>query len=157
MTTLEIDFLTKVPDLEQINRLQSEMVKMPQVDLKTDHYFSDGMYCRKVFRPAGTVIVGKVHKKDHFFMCVSGEIIAWTENGMKTLKAGDIIASKSGTKRVTLAVKDSIGVTVHATEKTDLDEIEAELIEPDELALFDSSNNLKQLAQEKEALEGVKL
>jgi len=76
---------------------------------------------------------------------------------MKTLKAGDIIASKSGTKRVTLAVKDSIGVTVHATEKTDLDEIEAELIEPDELALFDSSNNLKQLAQEKEALEGVKL
>jgi mannose-6-phosphate isomerase-like protein (cupin superfamily) len=157
MKTLEIDFFTKVPDLEQINRLQNEMVKMPQVDLKTDHYFSDGMYCRKVFRPAGTVIVGKVHKKDHFFMCVSGEIIAWTENGMKTLKAGDIIASKSGTKRVTLAVKDSIGVTVHATEKTDLDEIEAELIEPDELALFDSSNNLKQLAQEKEALEGVKL
>lgn len=156
MNTLEIDFLTKVPNKEQINRLQGEMVKMPQVELKTDHYFSDGMYCRKVFRPAGTVIVGKVHKKDHFFMCVSGEIIAWTENGMKTLKSGDIIASKSGTKRVTLAVKDSIGVTVHATEKTDLDEIEAELIEPDELALFDSSNNLKQLAQEK-ALEGVKL
>lgn len=157
MTTLELDFLTKVPSKEQIDRLQGEMVKMPQVDLKTEHYFSDGMYCRKVFRPAGTIIVGKVHKKDHFFMCVSGEIIAWTENGMKTLKSGDIIASKSGTKRVTLAVKDSIGVTVHATEKTDLDEIEAELIEPDELALFDSSNNLKQLAQAKEALEGVKL
>jgi len=154
--SLELGFLSKVPSRTQIDRLQSEMAKMPQAELETEHYFSDGMYCRKVFRPAGTVIVGKVHKKDHFFMCVSGEIIAWTENGMKTLKAGDIIASKSGTKRVTLAVKDSIGVTVHATDKTDLDEIEAELIEPDELALFDSSNNLKQLAQEK-ALEGVQI
>jgi len=131
-----------VPSREQIDRLQKEMVEMPQIELKTDHYFSDGMYCRKVFRPAGTIIVGKIHKKDHFFMCVSGQIIAWSENGMKTLNPGDIIESKSGTKRVTLATMDSIGITVHKTDKTDLDEIEAELIEPEAISLFDSSNKL---------------
>lgn len=151
------DILEKIiPSKEQIEKLQAEMVKMPQAELKTEHYFSEGMYCRKLIRPSGTLIVGKVHKKAHFFLCAKGEIIAWTESGMKTLKAGDIIESQPGTKRVTYAISDAIGITVHKTDKTDLDEIEAELIEPDETALFDSSNKLKQFVIEaqKMALKG---
>ena len=143
---------TLVPTIEQIEKLQSEMVKMPQAELETEHYFSGGMYCRKVFRSAGTLIVGKVHKKAHFFMCAKGEIIAWSENGMKKLCAGDIIESKPGTKRVTLALSDAIGITFHKTDKTDLDEIEAELIEPEEAALFDSSNKLKKIVIESQKL-----
>jgi quercetin dioxygenase-like cupin family protein len=138
-----------IPTREQIEKLQAEMAVMPQAELVTDHYFSGGMYCRRVFRPAGTLIVGKVHKKDHLFLCAMGEIIAWTESGMKRLKAGDVVESKAGTKRVTLAVSDAIGITFHRTDETDLDEIEKELIEPDDLALFDSSNKIKV-----EALEG---
>jgi hypothetical protein len=148
---------TIVPNASQISRLQEEMLKMPQVeDMVTDHFFADGMYSRRVFRKAGTLIVGKVHKKDHFFICTKGEIIAWTEKGMKKLSAGDIIECKQGTKRVTLATMDSIGTTIHRTNKTNLDEMEAELIEPDETALFDSSNKLKSIVIEcqKMALEG---
>ena len=148
------DLANLIPSREQIDRLQAEMVKMPQADLQTEHYFSEsGMYCRKVFRLAGTLIVGKVHKHHHLFLCAMGEIIAWTENGMKRLQAGDVVESKPGTKRVTLAVTDAIGVTVHRTDKTDLDEIEAELVEPDNTALFDSSNLLK-IAGEMKALQG---
>lgn len=154
---MELDIIDEVPTREQIDRLQAEMVKHPQAELQTEHYFSQGMYCRKVFRQAGTLIVGKVHKEPHFFMCVKGEIIAWTETGMRKLEAGDVVESKPGTKRVTLAVTDAIGVTVHRTDKTDLDEIEAELIEPDDTALFDSSNKLKQIVSEMNALEGEKL
>ena len=128
---------------KQIERLQSQMLAMPQAELMTEHSFSPGMYLRKVFRPAGTLIVGKVHKEPHFFLCVKGEIIAWTEGGMKHLYAGDVLESKPGTKRVTLAVTDAIGITIHRTDKTNLDEIETELIEPDTAALFDSSNKLK--------------
>jgi hypothetical protein len=62
---------------------------------------------------------------------------------MKTLRAGDVIESKPGTKRVTLAVTDAIGITVHKTDKTDLDEIEAELIEPELVSLFDANNKIK--------------
>jgi quercetin dioxygenase-like cupin family protein len=128
---------------EQVDRLQAEMATMPQAELVTEHHFSVGMYMRKVFRPAGTLIVGKVHKEPHFFLCAKGEIIAWTENGMKRLQAGDVVESKPGTKRVTLAVTDAIGITIHRTDKTDLDEIEAELIEPDTTALFDANNDIK--------------
>ena len=148
------DLANLIPSREQIERLQAEMVQMPQADLQTEHYFSEsGMYCRKVFRPAGTLIVGKVHKQHHLFLCAMGEIIAWTENGMKRLQAGDVVESKPGTKRVTLAVTDAIGVTVHRTDKTNLNEIEAELVEPDNTALFDSSNLLK-IAGEMKALQG---
>lgn len=154
---MELEIFDEAPTRAQIDRLQAEMVKHPQAELQTEHYFSQGMYCRKVFRQAGTLIVGKVHKEPHFFMCVKGEIIAWTETGMRKLEAGDVVESKPGTKRVTLAVTDAIGVTVHRTDKTDLDEIEAELIEPDNTALFDSSNKLKQIVSEMNALEGEKL
>ena len=135
--------LSITPSLEQINRLQAEMVKMPQIELPTEHYFAGGMYCRKVFRPAGTTIVGKVHKKAHLFLCAKGQILAWSETGMRTLNAGDVVESQPGTKRVTYAVEDSIGVTFHVTDKTDLDDIESELVEFDEAALFDATNKLK--------------
>ena len=133
---------------EQVERLQEQMAVMPQAELVTEHQFSLGMYMRKLYRPAGTLIVGKVHKKPHFFLCAKGEIIAWTENGMKRLQAGDVVESKAGTKRVTLAVTDAIGITIHRTDKTDLDEIEAELIEPDTTALFDAKNDIKKLTGE---------
>lgn len=133
---------------EQVERLQAQMVTMPQAELVTEHQFSPGMYMRRLFRPAGTLIVGKVHKEPHFFLCAKGEIIAWTESGMKRLQAGDVIESKPGTKRVTLAVTDAIGITIHRTDKTDLDEIEAELIEPDITALFDARNDIKKLKGE---------
>ena len=125
---------------------------MPQAELVTEHQFSPGMYMRKLFRPAGTLIVGKVHKEPHFFLCAKGEIIAWTESGMKRLQAGDVIESKPGTKRVTLAVTDAIGITIHRTDKTNLDEIEAELIEPDPSTLFDARNKLKITVDENRGL-----
>jgi hypothetical protein len=145
------DLLEKhVPSREQIEELQRAMSDMPQAVLATENYFSGGMYCRKVFRSAGTLIVGKVHKQDHLFICAAGEIIAWTEAGMRRLQAGDVVESRAGTKRVTLAVTDAIGITCHKTDHTDLDLIEAELVEPDHAALFDANNNPKPVLLSKE-------
>lgn len=134
---------------EQILALQRAMSAMPQArGLKTDHYFAGGMYCRRLWRPAGTWIVGKVHKEPHFFLCAFGEILAWSEKGPRRLMPGDVIESQPGTKRVTFAMTDAIGITIHKTELTDLDAIEAELIEPDDAALFDAGNNLKSMLLE---------
>ena len=154
---MDLDIISETPTREQIDRLQSKMATMPQAELQTEHFFSPGMYCRRVFRPAGTLIVGKIHKEPHFFLCAMGEIIAWTETGMRRLQAGDVVESQPGTKRVTLAVTDAIGITIHKTDKTDLEEIETELIEPDDSALFDSSNKLKQIVGDMKALQGEKL
>lgn len=134
-------FASEMTPRQKVERLQASMAQMPQVtDLDTEHYFVPGMYCRRLFRKAGTVIVGKVHLAPHFFMCASGEIAVMDGETVKTMRAGDVIECKPGTKRATLAITDAVGITIHKTDKIDLDEIESELIEPDHTALFDSSN-----------------
>lgn len=133
------------PMRARVEALQAEMVKLPQFELKTDHYQIDGVYARVVARPAGVLIVGKVHKKEHLYIVTKGSIRVTTDDGVKDFHAGEVVVSKPGTKRAVLALEDSICMTVHRTDKTDLDEIESELVEPDPLAMFDAWNKPKEL------------
>jgi hypothetical protein len=128
---------------EALERLQRVMAQMPQVELPTKHHFAQGLYCRELFRPAGTTIVGKVHKKEHLYIVLSGIVTVIGNGTRETLEAPAILVSAPGTKRAVFAHTDAICCTVHATELKDLEAIEAELIEPDETALFDAHNQLK--------------
>lgn len=126
--------------------LQNVMREMPQVECQTDHYFADGMYCRVVHRDAGTLIVGKVHKREHFYMVVKGAVAVIQDGAeRKVYHAPSVIVSKPGTKRAVYALENSTCLTVHRTDKTELDEIEAEIVEPDDTALFGPDNKLKAL------------
>ena len=89
------------PTREKIEILQSLMSVMPQVDLSnhTKHHFADGMYCRELFRPAGTTIVGKVHKREHFYIVLFGAVTVVGDGFRETITAPRIIVSKPGTKR----------------------------------------------------------
>jgi quercetin dioxygenase-like cupin family protein len=130
---------------EKVWALQREMLKIPQLELQTNHYFADGMYAREVIRPAGCLIVGKVHKKEHFYIVTKGRIAVTTDEGVREISAPAVIVSKPGTKRAVLALEDSVCMTVHRTDNTDIDVIEAELVEADDIALFDAHNRLKEL------------
>lgn len=126
--------------------LQRAMLDLPQCALDTTHYFADGMYCRVVARAAGVLIVGKVHRREHFYMVVKGAVAVIQDGAERRVyEAPSIIVSRPGTKRAVIALEDSVCLTVHRTDLTDLAEIEAELIEPDETALFDSGNRVKSL------------
>ena len=130
----------------KVIRLEDAMREMPQAQLVTEHYFADGMYCRLVARPAGCLIVGKVHRKEHFYIVAKGRVEVVMEDGPKVLEAGTVLVSKPGTKRAVLALEDSICMTVHRTNKKNLDKIERELIEEDAGALFDARNELRRIA-----------
>lgn len=131
------------PSEQDIWELQRALSKLPQIEPVSTHAFADGMYCRSVFRVAGTLVVGKVHKKEHFFVLVSGEMSVWSaDQGVKRVVAPYVWVTKPGTKRVTYAHTDSTAMTVHRTDLTDLDAIEKELLEDDPSAMFDSGNKL---------------
>jgi len=125
--------------------LEAQMREMPQVELQTSHWFADGMYCRVLERPAGTLIVGKVHKREHFYIVAKGRVQVVMDDGVQVLAAGTVLVSKPGTKRAVLALEDSICMTVHRTNKKNLTKIEKELIEDDPLALFDARNEQRKL------------
>ncbi len=128
---------------EDIERLQAAISRMPQVELPTQHYWADGLYCRVLPRVAGTLIVGKVHKREHLYIVCSGTVRVVGNGAPQTLTGPAVIVSSPGTKRAVLALTDATCLTVHRTDLKDLDAIERELLEEDPLALFDSRNELK--------------
>jgi hypothetical protein len=89
------------------------------------HSFIDGVYVRTIFIPAGTVIVGKIHKHSHANILSKGEVIVFTEEGdMEHLKGPITMVSPAGCKRAVRALTDTTWTTIHRTDETDLDKIE---------------------------------
>ena len=93
--------------------------------------FADGCYIREVFNPAKELIITKIHKKQHPFFLLSGEMSILTEDGIKHLKAPYHGITEPGTKRVIYTHTDCLFVTVHATDKKNTKEIEEEVIAKD--------------------------
>lgn len=84
--------------------------------------------------PAGTLLVGKRHRHRHALI-VTGHVTVRTERGMVELKGTHVIDSLPGMKRAIYAHADSVLITTHLTNETDLDKIEAFVIMPDDAAL----------------------
>jgi hypothetical protein len=115
------------------------------MELPTYHFFADGMYGRMLPRVKGILIVGKIHKREHFYIVMNGCVRVTTDEGVRDVRGPAVLVSSPGTKRAVLALEDSVCMTVHRTDKTDLDEIEEELIEPEPMSAFDSGNKLKEI------------
>lgn len=131
--------------MSAVLKLQATMATLPQVELETKHYFSDGMYARVLVMPKGCVVVGKKHLKGHFFIVSKGRVsLAGTEEA-RIMEAGAVHISTPGEKRAIVAMEDSIIMTVHKTKKRNIDAIERQLIANDTLALFDAGNKLRAL------------
>lgn len=89
------------------------------------HKFAEGVYVREISIPKGYVLTGKIHKHSHPNFLMKGEVIVVTESGgQEHLKAPLSIISQPGTKRAILALEDTVWITVHATNETDLEKIE---------------------------------
>ena len=133
-----------------VERLQGELAKLPQVEPETAHYFAKGMYLRTVFSPAGTCIVGKVHKTEHFYAVLSGVVHVTTDAGVIELNATrdglQILTCPAGTKRAVLVIEDAWRMNVHLNpgDVTDLDELESALVEDDPSSMFLPGNKVKQ-------------
>lgn len=69
----------------QVETLQIAMSQFPQYEPETTHLFHGGMYCRQVFRHADVTIVGKVHKKEHFYVVVFGTVMVTTDSGVEEI------------------------------------------------------------------------
>jgi hypothetical protein len=93
-----------------------------------EHTFVDGAYVRQISMPKGMLISSKIHKKTHPYFILSGDVSVVTEQGLVRMKAPFYGITKAGTKRILYTHEDTVWVTVHVTEETDLDKIEEEVI-----------------------------
>lgn len=138
------------PSRDQIEHLEQIILSGPQVDLQTTHALSGGVYARTIIIPAGTVLTGAVHKKDHINV-VQGDITVSTDDGMVRLTGHHIIPTKAGAKRVGYAHQDTVWTTICHTNLEDIEAIEDELVE-DSDRLQTRQNKIA--ASETQKLEG---
>jgi len=106
------------------------MLDQPQVEIEPTHYFADGIYAREIVIPAGTLLTGKIHRTRHLNIVSKGKIAVVTEDGQKIIEAPCTFVAEAGTKRVGFALEDTVWTTIHASQETDLEKLETELIAP---------------------------
>lgn len=115
---------------QRMDLLEREMVKFPWVVMPVTHRFTPGLYIREIFMPAGTILTSKIHKTEHPFVISAGVLEVLTENdGWVLMKAPLTGITKPGTRRVLRIIEDTIWTTFHPTNETDVEKIEAAIIE----------------------------
>jgi hypothetical protein len=134
----KIDMRTKV------EALQAEISKHEQYEPLTNHTFHGGMYCREVWRAADVTIVGKVHKKEHFYLVASGTVVITTDDGVRRVTGPCLLCSKPGTKRAVYSETDALCMTFHVVDAKTVEGAEEELVEIDPLSMFGIGNTVKQ-------------
>ncbi|MGB8517934.1 MAG: hypothetical protein WCD45_08600 [Gallionella sp.] len=87
--------------------------------IKVEHHFADSVYLRRGIIPKGMVLVGKIHRTEHLNIVLSGDISVLDESGMHRYKAGDIIKSPAGSKRLGYAHEETVWINLHATQERD--------------------------------------
>lgn len=128
---------------QKVEHLQKQLSKLPQYEPETKHYFHGGMYCREVFRKAGVLVVGAVHRKEHFYLIVSGTVAITTDDGVVEVTGPHLFLSKPGTKRAVYAMTDTTCMTFHQTESTTVEAAEAELVDADPDSMYNPGNLAK--------------
>lgn len=108
----------------KVFKAEELMLQMPQRELEVKHYFSQGVYARELFIPKDTILVGKLHKYKQLNILSKGDISVLIDEEVKRIQAPYTVVSPAGTKRIAYAHEDSIWLTIHGTEETDIDLIE---------------------------------
>jgi mannose-6-phosphate isomerase-like protein (cupin superfamily) len=116
----------KIDELESIMAENFEMVNCP-----LNHRFTDGLYVREIFMPAGTLITSKIHKTQHQYFVLKGKVSVWIDEGEEVyIEAPYIGVTEPGTRRVLYIWEDCIWATAHANPDNENEsEIEDRIIE----------------------------
>ncbi len=133
---LGIDLLTlnQREKIELIEYIMSKHFVNIADEMPPKHYLLNGVYTRELFIPAGTLLTGKIHTTAHQSIMLYGDISVMTEDGMKRINEPCIITSMSGMKRAGYTHADTVWITIHATDLTDIEQIEAALFHDSDLS-----------------------
>jgi quercetin dioxygenase-like cupin family protein len=105
--------------MDAVEKLEAQLLQMPQVDLPIIHRFAPGVYMREILMPAGTVVIGHEHTTSHFNVVITGEAFVVMGNERVAVSAGDVFVSEAGVRKALLIEEDTIWQTIHPIEAQD--------------------------------------
>jgi len=119
------EFHALIDEVEKV--IVGELV---QEDCPVAHAFLPGFYIRTIYMRAGLVITSAIHKTEHPFFIPSGDVIVATEAETIRYQGPVHGITTPGTRRILKTLADTVWTTYHRTDKTSLEDIIPDLIEP---------------------------
>jgi quercetin dioxygenase-like cupin family protein len=98
------------------------------IDLGIKHNFSDGLYAKEMKIPQGYMCGTHCHKYSHLSILGKGKVIVKTDNSSQEYTAPACINIEADVIHMILALEDSVWYCIHATEETNIDNIDETLI-----------------------------
>jgi quercetin dioxygenase-like cupin family protein len=99
-----------------------------EIDLGTQHHFSDGLYAKEMNIPKGYVAGMHKHEYSHLSILSKGRVIVRTDEYNNEYTAPACIDIKAGINHTIEALEDATWFCIHATEETDITKIDEVLI-----------------------------
>ena len=104
-----------------------ELTSIPDDVLKTELNFSDGVYIRTVTMCAESLVLGAKHKTKHMNIIHSGEVTFSIDGILTTVEAPCMFESSAGDSKVLYNHTEVVWSTIHVTDETDVEKLEAML------------------------------
>jgi hypothetical protein len=119
----QIELLKKVYTIDEAINVHCE-----PLEIKTEHFYSNGVYARQITIPAGVLLTGKLHRESHLNVMSKGKMNLLTEDGVKTLVAPFICESDTWTRKAAFCLEETVWTTFHKAEEFDIKKIEKRVI-----------------------------
>jgi len=124
--------VSSVDHLPALAETQSKLLAMPQARIDVVHKFYPGHYIREMRAPAGTIVLGAIHKFATLNICLQGAGQFRNADGsVGEVRAPFTFVSPPGRKAI-FVTQDLVWQNVWQTDLIDLEVIEAYLFEKDE-------------------------
>lgn len=112
--------------------LADKAISLSADNFPLQHTFAPGCYMRTMLIPKGSLVIGKIHKHAHGNVLSQGLCWVITEGvGGEELQGPITFTSEPGAKRLVYVKEDVVWTTIHVTDKTDIAEIERDIIAKD--------------------------
>ncbi len=114
-----------VESIDKVRQLEQQMLAMPQVEIKTDHYLRDGLYARTIMVPAGCILTG-AEIVIETMLIISGNVTVAVDSGSFDLVGYHVIKADAGRKQAFVAHEDTYITMVFPTDATTVEGAENE-------------------------------
>jgi hypothetical protein len=127
----------------RVREVESELAKLPQMELKTMHVLHGGMYSRTVIVPANHVIVG-VLVKVPTQVIVSGSARVFAGDKVLNLAGFNVIPAQAGRKQIFVAITDIFVTMIFPSSAETVEQAESEFTDENEMLMsrHDDSQNI---------------
>jgi hypothetical protein len=117
--------------VDAIREVDRQIGSLPPAEGEVVNTFTPGIMTRRWFGAAGTRHRSKIHNTKHQYVVIQGACLV-SENGGPTVM---VVApfhgiTEPGTWRDLFVIMDCVWLTMHPTDKTTVEEVEKDIIQP---------------------------